>query len=495
MDRRLDIADSTDWIGTPLAPFQSLENALRCQVCKDFYDTPMITSCSHTFCSLCIRKALTSDGKCPVCRASDQASKLRRNWAVQEIVDAFQAARPAALKIAQEHGSLKEGQEARRKKLKRSIQDTGPEDQEEELSFQFRRTRSQSRRAAAATSSQEVNDVVNGEEEYQPDDGLVPCPICNSRMKEEAVYAHLDRCDGQPSSQGRSTRSRASAATLKPPQRQPYPQQSKATTPPTERLPQLSYSLLKDNALRKKLQELGIASWGPRPLLIRRHTEWVNLYNSNCDSSRPRSKRELLAELETWERTQGGSAPNAGAAPAGVMRKEFDGQAWARSNHDHFEDLIAQARKKRTPTDATKEERTGDQESEKIQGSPDQDIDDEGKPAMINGGRNTTPNGETSGSRDNPYEGNEEALSIIRRKVEEANHGNTTQRSSTEDEDVPMANALLPSEQARAEEMQDSIEPLSAPSRKSPLSPTRKKPMFSVPEEPVEDYETDTQAH
>lgn len=283
--------------------------------------------------------------------------------------------------------------------------------------------------------------------------------------------------------------------TLRPPPRQSQPQQLKATTPPTERLPQLSYSLLKDNALRKKLQELGIASWGPRPLLIRRHTEWVNLYNSNCDSSRPRSKRELLAELETWERTQGGSAPNAGATPAGVMRKEFDGQAWARSNHDHFDDLIAQARKKRIPTDAAKEDQTGDHARGTTREPPDQDMDDKGKPATINGERNTAPNGQIPGSRDNPYEGNEEALSIIRKKVEAANNGHSTRRSSTEDEDVPMANALLPSEQARAEEMQDSIEPLSAPSRRSPLSPTRKKPMFSVPEEPVEDYETDTQVH
>lgn len=214
MDRRLDIADSTDWIGTPLAPFQSLENALRCQVCKDFYDTPMITSCAHTFCSLCIRKSLTSDGKCPACRASDQASKLRRNWAVQEVVDAFQAARPAALKIAQEHESLKEGRGWRRNKLKRGLQEADPEDQEEEVSFQARKTRSQSRRAAATPPSQDVVHVAEDEEEHQPDDGLVPCPICGKRMKEEAVYSHLDRCDGQPSSQGRNTRSRSVNAAL-----------------------------------------------------------------------------------------------------------------------------------------------------------------------------------------------------------------------------------------------------------------------------------------
>src|SRR5215469_15342374 len=50
------LPDPTDWLNTSLPSFATLESALRCQVCKDFYDTPMITSCSHTFCSLCIRR-------------------------------------------------------------------------------------------------------------------------------------------------------------------------------------------------------------------------------------------------------------------------------------------------------------------------------------------------------------------------------------------------------------------------------------------------------
>src|ERR1700761_6531519 len=97
-----DVTDSTDWLTTSLASFTPLDAALRCQVCKDFYDTPMITSCSHTFCSLCIRRCLSSDGKCPTCRTEDQSSKLRRNWTVQECVDAFSQSRKHALELARE---------------------------------------------------------------------------------------------------------------------------------------------------------------------------------------------------------------------------------------------------------------------------------------------------------------------------------------------------------------------------------------------------------
>ena len=120
-----------------------------------------------------------------------------------------------------------------------------------------------------------------------------------------------------------------------------------------ERLPQLNYSLLKDTALRKKLSELGIPNGGPKDLLIRRHTEWVNLVNANCDSSKPKTKRELIQELESWDRTQGRQALNnhnggAGSASS-VMSKDFDGAAWASNHGNSFQSLVAQARRKGRP--------------------------------------------------------------------------------------------------------------------------------------------------
>jgi len=95
-----EIADSTDWLATPLPKLSAVDSALRCQVCKDFYTTPMITSCSHTFCSLCIRRCLNNDGKCPACRANDQELKLRPNWAIEELVGAFTGTRKELLEVA-----------------------------------------------------------------------------------------------------------------------------------------------------------------------------------------------------------------------------------------------------------------------------------------------------------------------------------------------------------------------------------------------------------
>ena len=123
-----------------------------------------------------------------------------------------------------------------------------------------------------------------------------------------------------------------------------------------ERLPSLSYSIMNENTLRKKISSIGIPNWGPKQLLIRRHTEWVNIWNANCDSLTPRSKRELLRDLDIWERTQGGNAPNTqGPSSSGntIMAKDFDGSAWSTAHEDDFQRLIAQARRRSHPSDKT----------------------------------------------------------------------------------------------------------------------------------------------
>ncbi|KAF3926260.1 hypothetical protein ABW20_dc0105183 [Dactylellina cionopaga] len=88
-----DIADPTDWLKTSVSGIQALETGLRCQVCKEFYNAPMVTSCGHTFCSLCIRKCLSSSQKCPTCMTTDEESRLRKNTAVQELISSFLAVR------------------------------------------------------------------------------------------------------------------------------------------------------------------------------------------------------------------------------------------------------------------------------------------------------------------------------------------------------------------------------------------------------------------
>ncbi|KAL1969754.1 hypothetical protein VTN77DRAFT_8307 [Rasamsonia byssochlamydoides] len=378
MDNAFDIPDSTDWLNTPLSIVAPLESALRCQVCKDFFDNPVITSCCHTFCSLCIRRCLSTEGKCPACRSPDQELKLRRNWAVQEIVDSFRNARPSVLSIAREKANAGQGEgeddleqpAAKKRRLDQPDETNG-------IQSEGRRTRSRGLRSENQVPTAEYEVIEDSEDDdYVPDDGLVACPVCNRRMKEEAVFTHLDVCKGpqDPSKTPRAARS----FPIGP---QAPRNQSNNTAKTPERLPVINYSILKEGELRKKLRNLGIPDWGPRPLLQRRHTEWMNLWNANCDAKVPKSKRELLRELEIWERTQGGLAPTSQNGSNSVMRKDFDPAAWSASHDDEFKRLIQNARKKNDAvTRSTKPQPPASQQEEESSPNTSNEVGAAGAP-------------------------------------------------------------------------------------------------------------------
>ncbi|KAI5290932.1 E3 ubiquitin-protein ligase rad18, partial [Ascosphaera aggregata] len=369
-----DIPDTTDWLPTPLHKLSALEAALRCQICKDFFTNPVITSCSHTFCSLCIRRCLSTEGKCPACRCPDQAIKLRCNWAVQEGVDAWVRARKEVLNVAREVGSHGGAQrEILHDELSPGIKRRSDEDASQvgtAISEGKKRLRSSTRSKPVTYSyydttlsdaSRNIDDgtletehiasapaplpQTNPEPEPEPNDGLVACPICSRRMRPALVFSHLDRCPG-PFSQGQET-NKSVISSKSSPKSSPFPFSSTPRhLPPTpERLPALNYTLLSDKTLRQKLSALGIPSWGSKQLLQRRHTEWINLWNANCDSRYPKSKRDLLHELDLWERTQGSTNGNGNVHRVDVSRKDFDKENWGKGHQESFRGLIEQARR------------------------------------------------------------------------------------------------------------------------------------------------------
>uniref|UniRef100_A0A8H7N6R0 Postreplication repair E3 ubiquitin-protein ligase RAD18 n=1 Tax=Bionectria ochroleuca TaxID=29856 RepID=A0A8H7N6R0_BIOOC len=345
-----DVADSTDWLSTSLPALARVEASLRCQVCKDFYETPMITTCSHTFCSLCIRRALSNDSKCPVCRAGEQEVKLRSNWSVEEAVESFKAARSAVLELAQRKPDPPPPRSPKRKTR------DGEDGSQPEPAPDAKRLRSSARLSrnkqpvsyavAPEVEEEEVVPASDAEEDEfvpEPDDGLVACPMCQKRMKEWQVFGHIESCTGpSPKRQNTNTdRTTQLGAT------------GRIHNTTYERLPGLSYGLFKENALRKKLGDLKIPNHGPRQILEKRHREWVTLWNANCDAARPKNRMQLLQELDTWEKTQGSRAPTTGRAAqnaALIKDKDFDGAAWATRHNDSFQDLIANARKSRMET-------------------------------------------------------------------------------------------------------------------------------------------------
>lgn len=205
MDASFDLPDSTDWLSTSLPAFEPLEAALRCEVCKEFLSNPVITSCSHTFCSICIRRSIAAEGRCPTCRNSCSSDKLAPNIAVREAVKCFVDARPKALELARaDQTKVKEADSGKKRKL----DETDIEEDDNVRSTRSRRTRSSNRPSAGVEEAPiEVPDSEGDDEDFIPE-GMAKCPICHKPMKAEQVYNHLDICPGQGASPGRSTRSK-----------------------------------------------------------------------------------------------------------------------------------------------------------------------------------------------------------------------------------------------------------------------------------------------
>ncbi|RDL40010.1 uncharacterized protein BP5553_04350 [Venustampulla echinocandica] len=325
----LEVSDSTDWLETPLRSVAAVDSALRCQVCKDFYTTPMITSCSHTFCSLCIRRCLNNDGKCPACRTVDQELRLRFNGAVEELVEAFKTARPEIFALAKK--SVNSGVTS----PKRSREDLQLDDDEKPPP----RKRTRSSRITRATQEVYVVDSDLDDGDFVPEEGCVQCPICNKQVKQETINTHIDRgCADEPPTR----RNEKSTFPISP------SKSLQNLTKRPERLAQLHYSMVKDNALRKKLADLGLPAGGTRQGMERRYTEWVTLWNANCDATHPKGKTELKRELDTWERTQGSRAQATSSLNPGaqIRDRDFDKAAWSTQHDGSFKELIANARSK-----------------------------------------------------------------------------------------------------------------------------------------------------
>ncbi|KAI5804983.1 hypothetical protein EDC01DRAFT_610190 [Geopyxis carbonaria] len=330
----ITVTDPTDWEPTRIPELGPLDAALRCQICKDFYTSAVITNCCHTFCSLCIRRAIQGKEICPLCRAPVQEHRLLKNTTVQDVVDVFIGTRSTLFEMATVTEIPQRVESPIQNSPQRPKRGRG-------------RPRGSTKKALPIiiNDSDEYAEEEDEEEVVVPDDGLVACPLCQQRMKEVEVSPHLDRCLSNPdptpparpplsSAFGRQLRSRYFHGRLSYSSALPTP----IPPPILKPLPKLTYSLLKEAKLRDKLRELGIPSHGTKKLMQDRHTEWTNIWNANVDSNRQRSKQELLKNLEIWERAHIKPANNKTKGP------EWSDVRWAHKNQDNFSSLVQKAK-------------------------------------------------------------------------------------------------------------------------------------------------------
>ncbi|KAG0096614.1 E3 ubiquitin-protein ligase rad18 [Podila epicladia] len=348
-----DITDPSDW-PKEFGPLREIDSHLRCPICKEYLRAAMMLQCHHNFCSECIRRHLDKESTCPACRVSTSTSQLRRNVSLEEIANNFGDIRQLLLKTVRE--SL-EPKSAPVQTLERAesmdIDDFIPQQKRRRISARVGKALPSSQRGRAHESddndhdddfAMHSQDSLSGRK-YSTRSSTIACPVCAMAIPEAHTNSHLDKyCfsgkqdpiynvalsvvetyssqaitayekDGSsksaslPASPQRNTLQ--SAFSSSPVRFNGFAQQpsklgtqSGATTiPEPKRLPKLTYSVLNDKQLRKKLQELGLPTHGDKQLMQKRHAEYLTLYNANCDSTRPQTIAQLHKAMDNWERT------------------------------------------------------------------------------------------------------------------------------------------------------------------------------------------------
>uniref|UniRef100_A0A8I3XCH4 RING-type E3 ubiquitin transferase n=1 Tax=Callithrix jacchus TaxID=9483 RepID=A0A8I3XCH4_CALJA len=260
-----------------LAVMKTVDDLLRCGICFEYFNIAMIIpQCSHNYCSLCIRKFLSYKTQCPTCCVTVTEADLKNNRILDELESSVAVCFRVTTQIScfflikesccqelliKENESKfsppKEASPAAKTKETRSVEEMAPGSSEAQ------------RPETPSTST--LKQVTK-----------VDCPVCGVNIPENHINKHLDSCLTR---EEKKESLRSSVYKRKP-------------------LPKTVYNLLSDRDLKKKLKEHGLSIQGNKQQLIKRHQEFVHMYNAQCDALHPKSAAEIVQEIENMERTR-----------------------------------------------------------------------------------------------------------------------------------------------------------------------------------------------
>ncbi|XP_070311708.1 E3 ubiquitin-protein ligase RAD18 isoform X2 [Odocoileus virginianus] len=299
-----------------LAVMKTVDDLLRCGICFEYFNIAMmIPQCSHNYCSLCIRKFLSYKTQCPTCCVTVTEPDLKNNRVLDELVKSLNFARNHLLQFALEspptsaassssknlaikthtavafRHSLKQGSKLMENFL---IRETGGSASE----LLIKESESKSSPQKKLSSPAKTRGIPSAEksapgssEDCVPETPStsalkqvtkVDCPVCGVNIPENHINKHLDSC---LSREEKKESLRSSVHKRKP-------------------LPKTVYNLLSDRDLKKKLKQHGLSVQGNKQQLIKRHQEFVHMYNAQCDALHPKSAAEIVQEIENMEKTR-----------------------------------------------------------------------------------------------------------------------------------------------------------------------------------------------
>ncbi|XP_025270922.1 E3 ubiquitin-protein ligase RAD18 isoform X2 [Camponotus floridanus] len=284
---------------TEYVELKHIDKLLQCGICYEYMNTSVITSCSHNYCSLCIRKYLHYKTQCPTCFEETFEKDLRKNNLLDEIIIHYLNFKDKSEKkfyqkeiLTVENRNFENVHSPNNFecKKKQNVPDTNEildKNLESPMSMASNTTPRGQKNDQQNISTPSTSTELRIPSMFTPkrkgfqneENELVECPVCKVDVPQNNINKHLDDC-------------------LK---RENTKVQPKKCEPKRKPLPKLVLSLMKDNIIRKKLKEFGLLTQGDRKTLETRLQRYIILYNAECDKINPRSISELIKQCEEEE--------------------------------------------------------------------------------------------------------------------------------------------------------------------------------------------------
>lgn len=308
-----DVPDPRDFSKTIIPELADLDSLLRCHICKDFLKTSVLTPCGHTFCSICIRKYLQKENKCPLCLSELTESMLQKEFLVQEICKSFLKVREPLLN----HLRAK------------TDEDTFNDVEEIQILETRKRTFQPSQQEVGIERKKKKNVIGNLLMKKPSKQKMGQCPICEEYFPITILETtHIDECLKNPrqrkpsSSEIIDVGNYVKTPTCNDP-RIAHEQidsisdleeirkinvhtesylKSGLKKSKESRLPKLDFQSISISQLKQRLGSLGLPTNGSKQQMISRYNHYEMLWNSNfLDSIDPVDENELKKQLSKWE--------------------------------------------------------------------------------------------------------------------------------------------------------------------------------------------------
>ncbi|XP_063243662.1 E3 ubiquitin-protein ligase RAD18-like [Bacillus rossius redtenbacheri] len=322
---------------------KTVDQHLRCGICYEYLRTAMITSCSHNYCSVCIRKSLQYRTQCPSCFEGTVETQLRNNRVLDELVRIFAEMRDDLIhcirsseykrSVAQKVGTGALGKgvmaAAPATPLGEPVVCSTPCHTPDSL----RSPVIQPRNRAALSQNPAAKNLAG-----EFDKRARNCPVdgaqqpSTSSAQGNAVMWSDDPASTREDAVTKRDVLIPSIFSPKKPSRPKVPEKKVACpvcavevlevhvnqhldaclkTPLKQKkvvkrvpLPKLVYNLMKEKKLRQKLKEAGLSTQGDYKTLVQRHSRYTLLYNAECDTLDPRPVSEIIQQVEREERDE-----------------------------------------------------------------------------------------------------------------------------------------------------------------------------------------------